>query len=150
MIFENIATASFAHVGIVVNDLDNSVESYKNALGMSLKRTLFSGGEGSNTEYFGEQTLAGAKLAFLEAGNVEIELIEPVDTPSTWQDFLELNGPGIHHLAFIVTNAEAVANSLLEIGVSIVQTCIFPGGKYIYLDGISQLGFLVELLEYDK
>jgi hypothetical protein len=32
---------------------------------------------------------------------LSIELIEPDGKPSTWQEFLDIRGEGIHHIAFL-------------------------------------------------
>jgi hypothetical protein len=45
-----------------------------------------------------------AKLAFLNLENIELEIIQPIDGPSTWQAFLDKNGEEIHHIAFHVEN----------------------------------------------
>lgn len=139
-------------IGIVVEDIDKGIEAYQKVFGAELKGTLFSGGEGKNVKYLGKATDAGAKLAFFDIGGLEIELLQPVGKPSTWETFLSSNGDGLHHIAFHVADANAVARQLVEKGLRIVQTDEFPNnsGQYIYLDATELLGMQIELLQYNS
>ena len=100
----------------------------------------------ANTRYYGEPSSATAKLAFFDMGQVRLELIEPDETPSTWRDFLNAHGPGIHHIAFNVNDMEEATARLGEAGIPTVQTGDFPGGCYAYCDGTARLGAILELL----
>jgi 4-hydroxyphenylpyruvate dioxygenase-like putative hemolysin len=80
-------------------------------------------------------------------GQVTIELIEPVGGPSTWQEFLDKHGEGVHHLAFMVKGTDQVVAVLEGQGIPMVQQGDYTGGRYTYLDGESKLGVVLELLE---
>ena len=82
------------HVGIVVNNLDESVPIYENILGVkpvSIK----------------DVPTQNVRAAFFEVANgVEVELIEPLNTDSGVARFLEKHGQGIHHICFEVDNVD--------------------------------------------
>ena len=102
----------------------------------------------AHTHYNGEPTEAQAKLAFFEIDSLSLELIEPVNGPSTWQEFLDTKGEGMHHIAFCVEGMKEHRTKLKEShGMKTVQTGDYPGGCYSYIDGTSQLGLIIELLE---
>ena len=96
-----------------------------------------------------ETTPGRAKLAFLHLGSVKLELIEPVDGPSTWRDFLEQHGQGIHHIAFLIQGMQGVLAQLDAQGIALVQKGEYKGGRYAYVDGTNQLAAILELLEND-
>ena len=43
-----------------------------------------------------------ASWRFFDLENIQLELIQPNGVKSTWQDFLDEHGEGIHHIAFPV------------------------------------------------
>ncbi|MBE0698560.1 MAG: VOC family protein, partial [Anaerolineaceae bacterium] len=104
----------------------------------------------AHTVYCGESTPAQAKLAFINMGQVSIELIEPVSAPSTWKDFLDNHGEGVHHIAFNIQGTQKVVSFLNGCGIPLVQQGDYTGGKYSYLDSVPQLGVMLELLENYK
>jgi hypothetical protein len=89
-------------------------------------------------------------LAFFRLENITIELIEPIGGPSTWREFLEKNGEGVHHIAFRVGNMKEKVMLLEKHGMSEVQRGDFTGGAYSYVDSEKQLGVLLELLVQHK
>jgi 4-hydroxyphenylpyruvate dioxygenase-like putative hemolysin len=80
-------------------------------------------------------------------GQVSLELIEPLGGPSTWKDFLDEKGEGVHHIAFMVEGTDEVVARLETQGVSLVQQGYYTGGMYSYLDSAAKLGVILELLE---
>jgi 4-hydroxyphenylpyruvate dioxygenase-like putative hemolysin len=103
--------------------------------------------EQAHTVYNGSPSPARAKLAFIQMGQVSIELIEPVGGPSTWKDFLDQHGEGVHHIAFQVKDTPKVVAGLNEKQIPLVQQGDYTGGMYSYLDSAPQLGVILELLE---
>jgi 4-hydroxyphenylpyruvate dioxygenase-like putative hemolysin len=48
------------------------------------------------------------KVAFVESGDVQIELIQPVEGKNLYTEFLETRGEGIHHLGYQVEDMAAM------------------------------------------
>ena len=81
------------HVGIVVRDVEQSAAVYRDGLGLQYIRT-------EHNEDF------NCKIAFLQCGDVLIELIEPTgEGPS--QSFLNEHGEGLHHICYEVDDIHA-------------------------------------------
>ncbi|MBO3809939.1 MAG: VOC family protein [Candidatus Brockarchaeota archaeon] len=138
-------------IGIVVRNIEKSVETWGKLLGVKASGIVETGPlEETGMKYKGRAAEGRAKLAFLQLENITIELIEPVGGPSTWRDFLEKHGEGVHHIAFNVENMEHAENSLREIGVEIEQEGFFTGGAYAYTDPESPLGIIIELLTHNS
>jgi methylmalonyl-CoA/ethylmalonyl-CoA epimerase len=77
------------HVGVAVFDIDAAVTYYTDVLGMRLSvDTLLSDGS--------------TRLAYLEAADTTIQLIQPLRSGSL-ADFLAANGEGLHHICLAVT-----------------------------------------------
>jgi len=80
-------------------------------------------------------------------GQVDIELIEPIGGPSTWQEILDEKGEGVHHIAFTIKGTDQVVAFLKGEGLDVVQQGHYPGGMYTYVDSTPALGVILELLE---
>lgn len=76
-------------VGIVVRDITKSAQAYAKLFGVDMPSIVVTDEyEKAHTLYNGQPSKARAKLAFFDAGSLQLELIEPIDGPSTWKDFL--------------------------------------------------------------
>jgi catechol 2,3-dioxygenase-like lactoylglutathione lyase family enzyme len=137
-------------VGVVVPDIEEAVRAWTPLLGIERPEVIITDTvDVAHTEYRKRPTPARAKIAFIKLGQVTLELIQPVDKPSTWRDQLKTHGPSIHHIAFEVKNmAERIAE-LAEHGLRLLQRGDYRGGRYAYLEGQKRFGAVVELLEND-
>ena len=134
-------------VALVVRDVDRAAAQYAELLGVAVpKATLTDPLSQAHTRFRGEPTEARAKLAFVRLKNITVELIEPVGAPSTWQEFLDKHGEGVHHVAFDVPELGPHVARFEREGSSILQRGDFTGGEYLYVDATPQLGVIVELL----
>ena len=79
--------------------------------------------------------------------NLQIELIQPLGGKSTWQDYLNTYGEGIHHIAFEVKGIDGVEKRFELQGNPTVQRGGWDGGAYSYVDASKDLGCMLELLE---
>jgi methylmalonyl-CoA/ethylmalonyl-CoA epimerase len=96
------------HIGIAVQSLDATLLFYRDSLGMTLL----------GIEEVPEQKV---KVAMLRIGESKIELLEPLASDSPVANFLEKNGPGIHHLAYEVKDIEAAIAKLIANGVRMID-----------------------------
>lgn len=137
-------------IAVVVSDIEAASAAWAAILGVPVPAYIVTAPvEASQTEYLGVSTPAQAKLAFFELENITLELIEPMDEPSTWHDQLAQHGPSLHHIAFEVDGMGDHVAALAQHGVPMVQRGEYEGGRYAYVDGTAQLGVVIELLEND-
>lgn len=143
-------------IAFVVDDLDKYLERFAKLFGLETPGSIITGPqEETQIEYRGAATDGRARLGYIPLDNVTLELIEPIDGPSIWQACLDRKGSGLHHIAFIVDELQAVVADLDQLGLPLAQTGVFPAmgkapsGRYTYHDSIDQLGFDIELLEFD-
>lgn len=142
----NVAT----QIGMVVNNIEEKVQAWSTLLGVTPPEIIVTDTvDIAHTEYNGQSTPARAKLAFFNLGQVQLELIEPMGEPSTWNDQLVANGTSLHHIAFEVKGMADRLATLAEHGLPLLQRGDYTGGRYAYLDGSKKYGLVVELLEND-
>jgi catechol 2,3-dioxygenase-like lactoylglutathione lyase family enzyme len=136
---------------MVVRDVEAKARAWSEIFGLPMPTiTTTASYEVTHAEYRGAATHARAKLAFFHFENITIELIEPVDAPSTWAEQLEAHGDSIHHVAFSLGGVEAMMAKLPALeaaGLKLVQRGDWaPDGRYLYLDGVGKLGAILEML----
>ena len=125
------------HIGIAVKDLDERVTYYTNVLGMKL----------INVE---EVESEKVKVAFIDAGNTHIELLEPLTKESAIYKYLEKRGEGIHHIALAVTDIEQEMARMRAEGARLLseEPKIGAGGaKAVFIPPNSSFGVLYEFVD---
>ena len=145
-----LGTTTIRQVGIIVKDIEARARAWSDILGLPMPEIIITDAvDVAQTEYKGASTPARAKLAFFHMGQVDLELIEPIDGPSTWRDQLEHHGDSLHHIAFQIKGMGEKLLYLQAKGVPLIQRGEYTGGRYAYVDGTDQLGVILELLEND-
>ncbi len=86
------------------------------------------------------------ELGFARSGNMQIELLQPVRGEGLHVEFLATNGPGLHHLGFLVDDLDAVIALGAESGFPNVMGSQFGSLRFCYLDTWDALGLFVELV----
>jgi methylmalonyl-CoA/ethylmalonyl-CoA epimerase len=125
------------HIAIVVEDIDSALAFWRDALGLDL-------------EHVEEVTEQQSIVAFLPAGESEVELVKPTTDDSGVARYLSKRGPGIHHICFEVEDIESALVDLKSKGVRLINEtpAIGAGGKMIaFIHPESTNGVLVELYE---
>ena len=125
------------HIGIAVKNLDETIPYYTETLGLKVLKIE-------------EVASESVRVAFIDAGNVKLELLEPMSEQSAIHTFIEKKGEGIHHIAFGVEGIEERMAELREKGIRILneQPKIGAGGaKVAFLHPKSSFGVLYELCD---
>ncbi len=145
-----LANAILSQVGFVVKNADRMAEKISQVTGLDVPTAIITDDyEKAHTQFRGQPTTAKAKLIIFNLGQVSIEIIEPIGGPSTWREFLDTRGEGVHHIAFTVSDTAHAAEGLEPAGIPAIQSGDFEGGKYIYTDGTKELNIILELLEFE-
>jgi methylmalonyl-CoA/ethylmalonyl-CoA epimerase len=126
-----------SHIAIVVPELGNALDFWVEALGLPLAHIEHEPGQ-------------GVDVAFLPAGESDVELLEPIDEVSGVARFMQKRGPGLHHICFEVDDIEATLERLKAAAVPLIdeEPTIGTGGKKIaFIHPKGTGGVLVELYE---
>jgi len=146
-----ITSKTITQVAVIVKDIDKARMAWAKVLGVDAPGATVAESHPSRpTKYKGVSSDGKAKLAFFAMDNLQIELIQPLGGKSTWQEFLDKNGEGIHHIAFNVKNIDGVEKQFEMQGMPTVQNGGWDGGAYSYIDASKNLGCVLELLENYK
>ena len=138
-------------VAIVVKNIEKSRAQWAKLLGVKENPiSITEDWEQTHATFRGKPSKAKAKLTFFQLENITLELIEPVGGPSTWQQFGDKRGEGIHHIAFFVEDLDGALETFRKSGVGIEQRGDYKGGCYVYMDSAGKLGGTIELLHNRK
>ena len=78
-----------------------------------------------------------------------VELIEPVDgEPSFLTDFIDANGPGLHHVTLEVADIDAVIKVLETRDVRVLDRTEYDGWTEAFVSPSNPTGVLFQLMEY--
>ena len=104
------------HVGIAVHRLSDAIPRWASWLGPP---------RGPPEEVPSQ----GVRVAFLGAGESEVELLEPTHDASAVGRFLEHRGEGLHHLAFEVKDVNRTLAEIIARGERVVDRVGRPGAR---------------------
>jgi len=125
------------HVGIAVTDLGSAIALYEKTLGMPLV----------HREKVEEQ---GVEAVLLDVGDGHIELLQPLAEDTPVGKFLAKKGPGLHHVAYAVSDVTAALAELAEQGVELIDTTPRRGirdSRVAFLHPRSTGGVLTEIVQ---
>jgi len=125
------------HIAIAVRDLDAALAFYQEALGLEVAERR-------------QVPQEGVEIAFLPAGEGEIELLRPLGEESGVARFLEKRGEGLHHICLAVPDIEAAMRRLRAAGAQVLgeePKVGADGRRYIFVHPKSAHGVLLELYE---
>jgi catechol 2,3-dioxygenase-like lactoylglutathione lyase family enzyme len=137
-----------SQIAIVVKDVEKSTKFLQENFGIG-PFALFEIDDGEAI-YKGSETKFKSKVGVAGLGGVMFEIIEMVegDTITSDPEYLPPGGQGVHHIGFIVENAEALAKEWEAEGSKVLQrSWPKPGSQTIYLDTPRFAGVLVELIQ---
>ena len=125
------------HVAIVVEDIDNALSFWRDALGIDMHELRDVPAEKS-------------KVAFLPVAGSEIELVQPTSDDSGIAKYLAKRGQGMHHVCLEVDDIDGMLAQLKAKGVRLINDqpkTASDGKRYAFIHPESSSGVLVELYQ---
>jgi methylmalonyl-CoA/ethylmalonyl-CoA epimerase len=129
--------ARIDHVGVAVEDLDAGIALYDQTYDMTLV----------HRETVDQQ---GVEAVLLDVGENHVELLRPLADDTPVGKFLAKRGPGLHHVAYQVTDIEATLRSLRDAGVRLIDETPRTGirnSRVAFLHPASSGGVLTEIVQ---
>ena len=147
----SVGIGSIDQVAVVVRDLHAAMERYATHLGIGPWDVYTYGPHRMHTMTFrGSDRPYVMKLALAQVGSTQYELIEPVEEPTTYYEFLEQRGEGLHHLGYYVADIDAEIARMATLGYPLLQSGrgfgVDGDGAYAYFDSAADLGCIVEAI----
>ena len=145
---KNLELPPMSQIGIVVKDIDKTIEYYEKVLGLSsfTKPDIIY----EEKYYYEEPVNSEWIMCFCSLGSVELEIIQPVTSPTIYHDFLKEKGEGIHHLGFDVKDIDKKLALCREMGIKIIQSGQGKTSRFAYLDTVKIGGVVFELIQRKK
>jgi methylmalonyl-CoA epimerase len=106
------------HIGVVVKDLNKSLQRYTSLLDLKVEKI----------EEVKVENVVN-RVAFLPIGETRIELVETTADKGLAAEFLKERGEGIHHIALEVEDLESVFSNLKSNGVEFLWDRIIQGSR---------------------
>jgi methylmalonyl-CoA epimerase len=125
------------HIGVAVQDLDASLALYRDAFAMDV----------AHREIVSDQ---GVEAVLLDVGENHVELLAPLGEDTPVGRFLARQGPGLHHVAYQVSDIDATLRSLEQGGLPLIdeQARIgIRGSRVAFLHPRGTAGVLTEIVE---
>jgi methylmalonyl-CoA/ethylmalonyl-CoA epimerase len=125
------------HVGVAVHEIEPALEIYRDRFELQV----------AHREVVAEQ---GVEALLLDVGENHVELLAPLGEDTPVGRFLSKQGPGLHHVAYQVTDIEQTLAQLKAAGMELIderpRTGI-RGSRVAFMHPRSSAGVLTEIVQ---
>jgi methylmalonyl-CoA epimerase len=124
------------HIAMLVEDMENLLTVLTNVFNLEVTKRL-------------EFPQHKIKVAFLELGELALELIQPTGPDTPFADHIGTKGQGLHHLALEVEDIEHALETAREGGLILEDEVPRPGpdGPIAYLNPDSTSGVYLQFVQ---
>jgi methylmalonyl-CoA/ethylmalonyl-CoA epimerase len=125
------------HIGVAVEELEPALELYRDSFQLTL----------AHREVVEEQ---GVEAVLLDVGENHVELLAPLGPDTPVGKFLAKQGPGLHHVAYQVSDIDTTLQALKDAGLALIdqQPRIgIRGSRVAFMHPRATSGVLTELVE---
>src|SRR6478752_5607592 len=125
------------HIGVAVEDVEASLALYRDTFKMEV----------AHREIVEEQ---GVEAVLLDVGENHVELLAPLGPDTPVGRFLAKKGPGLHHVAYQVSDIDATLDSLKAAGMPLIDERArvgIRGSRVAFLHPKGTDGVLTEIVE---
>jgi len=140
----SIPLNGFIQIALVVNDMDSALDAWCALFNVPKPNVRITKAVPNPSEtYRGQTACYGLKFAVIDCRDrgFAIELHEPDENPSTFREFLNKHGNGVHHIGFQVGEArDVVIEELDGLGYLMRTIGMYPGGSWTIVDSEDSLG----------
>ena len=103
-----MAARGIHHLGVAVEDLETALATYERLFGAEVEQSATVEDQ-------------GVRAASLRIGSGRVELLEPLGEDTPVGRFLAKRGPGMHHVAYEVSDLEATLDELARAGAELID-----------------------------
>jgi methylmalonyl-CoA/ethylmalonyl-CoA epimerase len=125
------------HIGVAVEEIEAALALYRDSLQLQV----------AHREIVQEQ---GVEAALLDVGENHVELLAPLSADTPVGRFLARQGPGLHHVAYQVSDIEQTLEELKQAGLELIdehpRTGI-RGSRVAFMHPRSTIGVLTEIVQ---
>lgn len=145
---------SIDQLAVVVRDLDSAMKSYTEGFGIGPWSVFtFSSDWVRDMTFRGKEQPYSMKVGIAYVGDTMYELIEPVQGPNLYEEFLDEHGEGLHHVGYLVDDLDAAIEEMEGKGYPVVQsgrgTGVDGDGGYAYFE-VDALRHFIEAIDLPR
>jgi methylmalonyl-CoA/ethylmalonyl-CoA epimerase len=138
-------------IAIVVENLEKAVETYWRLLGVGPWQIYtYAKPLVKEMTYRGQPADYKMRIALAQVGPLCIELIETLEGPTVYADFVRERGYGVHHLGVLVDDMPAAMAQAKAAGLTVIQDGkgfgLHGDGHFAYLSTEDRIGITIELI----
>jgi methylmalonyl-CoA/ethylmalonyl-CoA epimerase len=125
------------HIGVAVEQIEPALELYRDSFSLRL----------AHREVVEEQ---GVEAVLLDVGENHVELLAPLGPETPVGRFLARHGPGLHHVAYQVTDIGATLTALKQAGLALIDEqprAGIRGSRVAFMHPRATGGVLTEIVE---
>lgn len=125
------------HVGVAVEDLDAALALYREAFGLDVEHREVVEGQ-------------GVEAALIGVGEGHVELLAPLGERTPVGKFLARRGPGLHHVAYQVSDVDSTLDTLRAAGLRLIDETARSGireSRVAFLHPEATGGVLTEVVQ---
>jgi methylmalonyl-CoA/ethylmalonyl-CoA epimerase len=125
------------HIGVAVTEIEPALALYRDSFELTV----------AHREVVRDQ---GVEAVLLDVGENHVELLAPLDADTPVGRFLAKQGPGLHHVAYQVSDIDATLEKLKQAGLALIdeqpRTGI-RGSRVAFMHPRASAGVLTEIVE---
>jgi methylmalonyl-CoA/ethylmalonyl-CoA epimerase len=125
------------HIGVAVTEIEPALALYRDSFELTV----------AHREVVRDQ---GVEAVLLDIGENHVELLAPLDADTPVGRFLAKQGPGLHHVAYQVSDIDATLEKLKQAGLALIdeqpRTGI-RGSRVAFMHPRASAGVLTEIVE---
>jgi len=125
------------HIGVAVEQIEPALELYRDSFQLEV----------AHREVVSEQ---GVEAVLLDVGENHVELLAPLAADTPVGKFLAKQGPGLHHVAYQVSDIDATLQALKQAGMQMIdqqpRTGI-RGSRVAFMHPRATAGVLTEIVQ---
>ena len=135
----------------VVTDLEESCMKWVNEMGIG---PFFINDYPYKTfdevTYRGEKSDLSMRVAIAQAGNIQIELIEPISPVCAYRDSVPVGESGFHHMCVWTHDFDSDLHYMEDLGYAAANTGKIGDVAFAYFDSRPLMGCMLEVVSYNE
>jgi len=125
------------HIGVAVEEIEPAMQLYRDSLQLEV----------AHREVVEEQ---GVEAVLLDVGENHVELLAPLAADTPVGRFLAKQGPGLHHVAYQVSDIDATLDKLKRAGLALIDQqprAGIRGSRVAFMHPRATIGVLTEIVQ---
>ncbi len=132
-------------LGFVYKDVEKQAQILESIY--NIPKITFFEFHGQTITYRGKETKNSIKLGTTQYFNLNLELIQPLDGESIYQEFINSGREGFHHIGRYVDDLDLSVEDFKKKGIKALQMGQMVKLHYAYMDTEDTFGIIIELMK---